>query len=168
VVSWVRAFDKAGLIRLLPFYGAKRRPFLSREDAEPFIRRILQIAPGCRFYWWKTGRVRTIELIADTGRARIGFCFDDTALSRRRKWLPLEIAARRGVISQGYLIDTGTRAYCAEAHVRVLPRDVFLRDAEEWLLGCTTGREALDAMMRVNSELLSVRWHIDKMRPWKR
>jgi hypothetical protein len=168
VVSWVRAFDATGLIRLLPFYGGGKRPLLSRQDAEPVIRRIRQIVPGCRFFWWKTGRVRTIELIADLGNTRIGFCFDDTAFSKRRRWLPLEIAARRGVISRGYLIDTGTRAYFAAAHVHVLPRDVFMRDAEEWILRCATGREALEAMMRVNSERLSVGQDIDKMRPWKR
>jgi transposase len=166
--SWVRAFDAAGLVRLLPFYGGGRRPLLSRHDREPLIRRIRQIVPDCRFFWWKTGRVRTIELIVETGKARIGFCFDDTGYARRRDWLPLVIAARRGVIQYGYVLDPGPRACFACAHVRILPSDLFLRDAAEWLLGCATQREVLEAMMRINSERLSAARDIDTMRPWKR
>jgi hypothetical protein len=43
--------------------------------ADSIIARISQIAPESRFFWWKTGQTRVIELIANIGTERIGFRF---------------------------------------------------------------------------------------------
>lgn len=140
VVSYVQGLESEGLVHLLPFYGGTRRPLLivgssSRGIwAESIIARISQIAPESRFFWWKTGQTRVIELIADIGTERIGFRFLPSPLPRRRDWLPLDIASRRGVIRRGFLLYAGSQTFVVASVVQVLPLQSFMRDFEDWIL----------------------------------
>src|SRR5208283_3546377 len=77
VVKYVHALERARLVRLLPFYEGRRRPLIFLVSsprgtrAESIIGRLAQAVPESRFFWWKTGRVRLVDLIIDLGNERI-------------------------------------------------------------------------------------------------
>jgi predicted AAA+ superfamily ATPase len=140
VVKYIGALERAGLVRLLPFYGGGRRPLLLLSSsppgawAEQLIARLLQIKPESRFFWWKTGRTRVVDLIADVGTEKIGFRFLLSKLPRRRDWLALDIASWRDVIRRGFLLYTGTRDFVVASVIHVLPVNSFMSELEEWIL----------------------------------
>jgi hypothetical protein len=116
----VRRLEKEGRIRLLPSFGSGHRPLLrlvGRYDdrlesfrsfcTDAVISRLREVDSGCRFYYWKTGRTRQIDLLAVIARKRIGFCFSTARICQNRHWWPLRLAWRRGVIHLGYLLNTG-------------------------------------------------------------
>jgi hypothetical protein len=154
VVSYLRTLEREGRVTLLPFYGGSRRPLLSTGEAELTMRRIRRLFPEARFSWWKTGRVRRVELIADIGTERIGFCF--SPFLRPRDWLPLIRAERQGVISRGYLLHLWDRALSVSSTVQALLRDVFLRDLESWIVCRKAAKDARREMRRINARLADV------------
>jgi hypothetical protein len=101
---------------------------------EQLISRLLQIKPESRFFWWKTGRTRQVDLIADIGTERIGFCFLDSPLPRRRNWLALDIASWRDVIRRGFLLYAGTWSFTVASVIRILPIISFMSELDEWIL----------------------------------
>jgi len=161
VVAYVSKLERVDLVRLLPFYGGKRRPLLSLCSSprgglmESIIGKLCLIVPGSGFFWWKTGRTRQVDLIADVGSERIGFCFPASPLARRRDWLPLDIAARRGVIRRGFLLHTGTRAFVVASAVQALPADSFVREMDEWIFRRQSVRDGREARARINSQCLA-------------
>jgi hypothetical protein len=166
-MSWIRAYEKAGLIRLLPFYGKSRKPCLlvRSEYSEPkmgfgteqLIERLQAFLPDCRFFWWKTGRVRVLHLVAELPTERIGFCFSTSPVPRHRDWLPLAIALEQGVIHRGFLLHADDGASYRGFSIALLPLRSFLQEPEEWILHRRTWRDGRDALQRINRERLA-RW----------
>jgi hypothetical protein len=166
-MSWIRAYEKAGLLRLLPFYGARRRPLLLVNPdyseikrsfgPEELIERLQAFLADCRFFWWKTGRVRALHLVAELPTERIGFCFSTSPMPRHRDWLPLAIALKQGVIHRGFLLHSDTGASCRGRSIVLLPLRSFLQEPEAWILERRTWRDGRDALQRINRERLA-RW----------
>jgi hypothetical protein len=161
VVAYMDALARVKLVRLLPFHEEKRRPVLylcsssSGACIESIVDNLSRAVPKSSFYWWKTGRVRQIDLVADLGTERIGFNFLETPMTRRRDWLPLEIAFKRGVIQRGFLLYAGTRAFVVGRIVQALPLHSFIRDPGTWILRRRTLGDAEDLRLRINLESLA-------------
>jgi hypothetical protein len=162
-VSRVRALERKGLVHLLPFYRGSRRPLFYLRDRfgtgldsfrafciESIINCLQQIIPGSEYYWWKTGRVRQVDLLALVGEQQIGFCFSASQVCRNKDWRPLQIGYCRGLIHRGYLLSRGKRAFVIGEAVHALPLGAFLEEAEEWILRRRTVREARAARDRIN------------------
>ena len=133
--------EREGLIRLIPFYGGHRRPILYLPSwfpglwLEAIIARLVEINPGCQFFWWKTGRVRQIDLLAIVGKEKVGFCVSSHTLQRRKQWLPLRTAFQSYVIDRGFLLYPRGHPFSASHAVRAMPIHVFMQDVEYWILG---------------------------------
>jgi len=161
VVKYVNALERVGLVRLLPFYEGKKRPLLVLASSsrggwtESIIRRLKEIVPESRFFWWKSGRIRLVDLVADLGTERIGFCFVASPLPGRRDWLPLDIASRRGAINRGFMIHTGSWAAVAARVVQIVPFNSFMAEFEDWILHRRTAKDSQEARARINSECLA-------------
>jgi hypothetical protein len=165
IAAWVGFFANAGLIRLLPFYGEHRRPLLfvrwkplgneSRFRTEDLIAVLQRIFPTCGFYWWKTGRVRTVHLIADLGTERVGFCLCSAVVPQRKDWFPLLLALSRRVIHRAFFLHSDTAAFVKERAVFCLPWGAFLQEPQEWILRRRTAAEAREALRRINRERLA-------------
>ena len=158
VVSYVRSMQKEGLARLLPFYGGGRRPLLvlSRRTPglwmESIAGKVSQAVPQSRFFWWKTGRCRQVDFIAEMSGERIGFCFLESGMARRKYWIALEKAARRGVINRGFLLSREDRAFMAARIIVGLPIDSFMRELENWIFCWRSPKEIIDAVHHINME----------------
>ncbi len=165
--AFVQELEQEGLIRLLPFLGSGRMPMLylrhaygpGRESFRGFcidaiIPEIIDWAPTTRFFWWKTGNVRQIDLIADTGDDRIGFCFSESRLPWNKHWWPLQIGCRFELISRGYFLYRGDRAFI-KPRIDGLPLNAFLDETEAWLKGTmqekTAARARIDHLAAVRS-----------------
>ena len=159
----VLALEKQGVLRLLPRHGGHGRPLLVfsygygtgptsfREFCLDLVsRRLLDMDPGFQLSWWKTGRVRLIDLLARNGEHRIGFCFSASQLARRKDWQPLLIGRDRGLIDRGFMLHPGHRAFCLSRALFALPFGEFLRETEEWVFVRRTPREVLPVMRRIN------------------
>ena len=168
-MAWVKAYEKAGLVHLLP--GTRRRPLLllsprftdrPQDFAEALVLEALrETTPGCRFYYWRTGRVRVIPLIADTGAERIGFCISRTPSPQRRQWLPLLIAQKRGEIDRAFLLFEDGYARVQEGGVFDLPTHALLGDLRGWIAR-RTHAEARKEMAQIN------RARHARLAPWAR
>jgi hypothetical protein len=152
----VKALEREGLIRLVPSFDTSKRPLLYLPESflgscvEAVTARILEVAPESRFSWWKTGRVRKIDLLADIRPKRIGFCFCESWIPQNRNLLPLRIAQKLGVIHKGYLLHCGNRAFAAGPAVIGLPLTAFLSETRDWILRPTTRRETGMVLARIN------------------
>jgi hypothetical protein len=62
------------------------------------------IDPAARFFWWKTGGIRRIDLLAIVQELRIGFSFCPSQLTRRKDRQPLAIGSDQGIIRRGFLL----------------------------------------------------------------
>ena len=166
--TWVRAYERAGLLHLLPSLERRRRPLLlvsprfTDDSGSLCAARVLEslqeTVPSSRFHYWNTGRVRMIPLIADTGAERIGFCFSTTPVPQRRQWLPLLLAMKRHVIDRAFLLHENTYATVANGAVLVLPRSEFLREIEGWVIRKWTLIDARQASLQSGRKRL-VCWH---------
>jgi hypothetical protein len=138
--------ERGGLVRLVPFFGGKERSLLSLHDMvgadqvsftffwrEALIATLSASCPHCRFSWWKTGRVRQVDLLAEMGDLRIGFCFSRRRPARNRDRAPLVVARELGVIHQGYILHGGADACMAARGIPALPADEFMREPLEWI-----------------------------------
>ena len=116
----IKRLEQEGLIRLLPFFGSGHKPLLrlvgwydDRPESfrsfctDAVVAGLRGIDPECRFYYWKTGRIRQIDLLAVIAQKRIGFCVSSARCSQNRHWWPLRLAWRRGIIDLGYLLNPG-------------------------------------------------------------
>ncbi len=148
-----------GLARLVPFLDGTRKPllYLARApsaDAPSFkgfcTEALARAFPDARLSWWKTGRVRQVDLVVGIGELRIGFCFHPTPAIQNRHWYPLSIAWHRGVIGRCFLLYRGDRASLVKRCVEVLPLGEFLRDPRAWVFEWGTPREAREARQRIN------------------
>ena len=161
VVKYVNALERAGLVRLLPFYEGRKRPLLVLASSshglwtESIVGSLKLIAPESRFFWWKTGRIRLIDLIVDLGTERIGFRLVASPLPGRRDWFPLDIASRRGVINRGFMLHAGRWAAVAARAVQIIPFDSFMPEIEDWIFHRKTVKDGRDARARINSECLA-------------
>jgi hypothetical protein len=141
MTACLQALERKGLVRLLPFYGGHRRPMLYAPSyfpglcIEAIMARLSRIRAGCKFFWWKTGRVRQIDLLAKAGEERIGFCVSSHPLPRRKDWLPLKMAYQSYVIDRGFLLYPGNHPFVAARAVLALPIHVFLKNIDEWIEG---------------------------------
>jgi len=146
----VTALESEGLIRLLPFLGAGKRPLLFLRDAcgllpEPFqafcidaiVQRVLKTHPEAQFFWWETGRTRHIDLVAAIGEMRIGFCFSASAFTRTRQWCALAFGCWKGAIHFGYFLDLGDRPFMLGRAIKAMPLPFFLADTERWIAYAT-------------------------------
>ncbi len=150
----IRALERAGMIRVLPFFDASMKPLLylrvgSQQGERAFkghcielmISALSRLAPESSFSWWKTGRIRQIDLLVQMMQERIGFCFCSRQLPANRHWLPLARGFRNGVINRGYLLYQGSRAFIVTPAVQVVPLGAFLRKVEDWMLRFRTVQE---------------------------
>jgi hypothetical protein len=164
-MTWIRAYERAGLLRLLPFYGESRRPLLllqpgygeagsdfGRKELIEVLRRLL---PDCRFFWWKARSVRAVHLVADLSKERVGFCISTSPVPRRQDWLPLTIALKRGVIHRGFLLHAADGAFFKDKAIIALPLGAFLLEPKEWLFHRRSVVSARDAVWRINRERLA-------------
>lgn len=159
-MSWTRAYVKAGLVYLLPSLDSPRKPrlllstlFADDSSCLPesqVLEAVRRLLPESRFYFWKTGRVRDIALIADTAAGRIGFNFSTTLTPLHRQWLPLLIALRRGLIQRAFLLHEGNWATLKENAVAVLPPAALLGNLRSWLLVRRTPYEVRRELGRLN------------------
>ena len=166
-MAWTRAYEKAGLIHLLCSPGTRQKPLVllspcftdkPTDFVEGLVLEAMRgIIPACRFRYWRTGRVRLVPLIADTGAERVGFCLSRTLVPHRRQWLPLLIALRRGVIDRAFLLHADTYAKVGERGVLVLPTSALLSDMRGWILDRRTPPEVRMEMARINRQRLA-RW----------
>ncbi len=130
------------MVRLLPHYGERRKPKLYLRPplgfrgacVEAVIRSMERLGIELQFFWWKTGRVREIELLAVLPAERIGFRFVAKRLVRPRDWWPLRIAHRRGVIHRGFLLHEDDQAFVTARVVQALPVEMFLKEFERWII----------------------------------
>ena len=158
VVSYVRSMQKEGLVRLLPFYGGTRRPLLLLSQRTPgcwietITGKVSKAVPESQFYWWKTGRCRKVDFIAEMKGERIGFCFLDARIPQRKHWIALEKAEREAVIHRGFLIFQGEGAFITSTGVVVLPIDSFMQEFENWLSDRQPRKEIVDGLRRIRVE----------------
>ncbi len=154
----VRVLERLGFVRLLPFLARGGRRMLYLRDGFDFrafaidaiASKLSRLAPESRLCWWKTGRVRQIDLVVETDQQRIGFCFAASSFRYNRYWLPLRRALRRGVIQRGFSLHNGEWAYFAGPEIYSLPLSAFLKDAEYWVFGNFTEWEARRAIGLIN------------------
>jgi hypothetical protein len=162
-LSRIFELQRYGLLRLLPCSDGHRRPLLFLYDclgADPasfrgfcleLVSRILSdLDPGAKFFWWKTGRVRRIDLLAIAGGKRIGFCFSTSQLCPRREWYSLSIGCKQGVIQHGFLLHCGHRAFRLGRAILALPLNDFAKEPRAWIMAQQTSRQASEAMRRIN------------------
>jgi hypothetical protein len=166
----VQALERAGLVRLLPFFGGHHAPLLLLRDGcgadsvsfkafcvDMSIRALPRILPAARFLWWKTGRVRQIDLLVTTTGERIGFCFTVLPPLRNREWLPLAIALKRGLIHRAFVLHSGKRAFRVHRGILALPLAEFFRRPGEWAFQ-TSAQEVAQAMRLVNQLSARAPW----------
>jgi len=92
-----------------------------------------------------------VDLIADAGDERVGFSFTSAGRLKLRDWTPLVLAIRRKVIDRGFVLYTGERVVRNfEWRIFGLPRHVFLRQAQDWMVTWREARESWQAMYRIN------------------
>jgi hypothetical protein len=157
-VSYVRSMQEEGLARLLPFYGGGRRPLLVLSQQTPgcwvetIAGKVSKAVPESQFYWWKTGRCRQVDLIAEMKGERIGFNFLDAWIPQRKHWIALEKAQREGVIHRGFLLFQGEGAFITSGGVVVLPIDSFMQELGSWLSDRQPRKEIVDGLRRLNIE----------------
>jgi hypothetical protein len=159
-MAWVRAYEEAGLVRLLPFLGESRRPILLLKPGygeagtdfgrEELINVLQTFLPEARFSWWKARRVRTVHLIAELSTQRIGFCIPASPLPGPRDWSPLLIALERGVIHRGFLLHASAEAFFKGRDIVALPLNAFLEEPREWILYRQTRAAAREIVWRIN------------------
>jgi DNA-binding transcriptional ArsR family regulator len=165
VAGWLRALEREGLVHTLPRYGGHGRPLLYLTDSSygfclhAIVCRLSRILPECRFWWWKTGKVRKVDLLALSGELRLGFCLCLQALPRRKDWLPLLIACRRGLIERGFLLHEGNHAFVAAKGVQGLPTRAFLLEIDKWTLCRGDAATAREARCRINSRFY---WNLER------
>jgi hypothetical protein len=151
----VEELEREGLVRLIPFFGNGRILLYLNESSQGFwidaiIKGMRQIGPDSRFFWWRTGRVRQIDLLAATGGRRIGFCISESGFLQNRGWWPLQIGDQSGLIHHGYFLYPGDRAFKIRQGVSGLPLGAFVSEMEDWILHRHTDRAVLEAMSRIN------------------
>ncbi len=162
--AWIQAYNRAGLVHMVPPLGPTGRPLLLvsprfRDEADSFaeaevLEAVRRLIPESRFYCWRTGRVRRIPLIADTGTGRTGFCFSDTPGPQRWQWLPLLIALRRRLIDRAFLLNDGFATLKEEA-VCVLPVSALLANLRALMFDQRTPFQTHREMGRINRERLA-------------
>jgi hypothetical protein len=155
-VAVLRTLERQGRLSLLPFHGSGGKSLLYMRESfrglcvAAIIKRMREIAPESRFSWWKTGRVRRIDLVAATAREQIGFEFTTAPVVNNRDWWPLRIAYRRGLIDRGFVLYPGDRAFVVGAVALGLPLDAFFDEMDAWILVRRTVKESRDALDRIN------------------
>jgi Winged helix-turn-helix DNA-binding len=133
----LRKLESEGMIILLPCLGRGRPLIYLRHSfagywVHTIIRQILEISPEATFSWWKTGRVRQIDLIARFE----GRCFGIQISAndqRNSAWWPLLIARRRGLIQRGYFLHAQTRAFTIRRDLFGLPLSGFAENLDAWI-----------------------------------
>jgi hypothetical protein len=168
-MAWIKAYERSGLLWLLPCYGSTRRRLLflrpgygeSRpgSSVSALLGALEQSVPDARFYFWRTGRGRVVPVVMDTGGERLGFFVHETSLPRRRDLRTLKIARERGIIQRGFLLHTGEDARYSGAAVVSLPVRTFLEDPHPWILECRTEWDARHRVGRTNCK----RWMVPKV-----
>ncbi|HET6487433.1 MAG TPA: hypothetical protein VFH83_13485 [Spirochaetia bacterium] len=163
--------EHLGLVRRLPFHGGGRRPLLYIRPGcvqsppsfrgtlvDAVIRGLLPMLVDPEFSWWKTGRIRQIDLLAEGRLESVGFCFSSNLNTLNRDWWPLRLALRRGLIHRGFLLHPGERAFFASAKVFALPAAEFVADLRAWILGRESNCVAIRAMDRINDRSVRRYW----------
>lgn len=161
-MAWVKAYERSGLLWLLPCVGSTRRPLLflrpgySESRPAPGVSALLEALehsfPGARFHFWRTGRGRVVPVVMDTGGERVGFFVHETAFPRRRDLRTLKIARERGIIQRGFLLHAGKDAHYSGAAVVSLPVRTFLQEPQPWILECRTEWDSRRRVGRANRE----------------
>ncbi len=159
----VRELQRNGIVRLLPFMGAGGKSLLYLRHVygsgpesyrsyctEAVIEKIQELFPESSFFWWKTGYVRRIDLLAVIGDRRIGFCFSDTISPLNRDWWPFRACFAQGLIHRAFLLYRGNRAFYLGPMASAVPARAFLSEAEDWILSRCTRREVLAVNARIN------------------
>jgi len=153
--AYIRSLEDLGLVWRVPHYGGGRRPVLiAWEDPSPrasLLRALGDLFPDCRFYWWKHAQARVVDLVADLGDERIGFCFSSSERPRRRDWLSLGIAIRSRVIDRGFLLHAGDHAFKRYGlPIVALPCALLMQQLGEWLVAWRAPSESWAAAILVN------------------
>jgi hypothetical protein len=117
VVTWLNELEREGKVRLLPFYGGGRRQMLYLADLFPgfwleiIMANLTRRCSAYRYFWWKTGRVRRVDLLAVGGEERIGVCVCPRAVTQPRDVIPLDRALEHRIIDRGCLLHYGRSAF---------------------------------------------------------
>jgi hypothetical protein len=149
----VKGLAKQGTVRILPSFDNSRRPLLYVPEAflgscvDAVIKELARLAPESRFFWWKTRRVRQIQLLAEVGQRRLGFCFCMSGMPQRKDRIPLQIAHRRGLIQKGYILHSGSDARFFRPALFQLPFVDFLCKPACWI----NPWDPATAVRRINS-----------------
>ncbi len=161
-MTWIHAYEKAGLLRLLPSLGTRRSRLLVLSPgygstASAFgIGGLLEILagllPDCTFHWWKTRRTRVVPLVARLRSERIGFSIARGSPPRPRDILPLRLALRQAVVQRGFVLHDGEGALCKDRAIVVLPLRAFLEEPREWVLCRRSPIEFRESLWRINRE----------------
>ncbi len=153
-LAWIRSLERQGYVRLLPFLGRGGKRMLYLRDGFDFrascVEAIARLFPKSRLSWWKTGRVRRIDLVVDADGERVGFCIAASPLRYNRYWLPLRRALQRGLIQRGFSLHNGEWGFFVSPAIYSLPLSAFLKDAKYWVLSRFTEWEARRAIGLIN------------------
>jgi DNA-binding transcriptional ArsR family regulator len=150
----IRKLENEGLIILLPFHGKGRQLLYLRDSFQGYwvhriMRRIREIIPDASFSWWKTGRVRQIDMLACFDGKCIGLQISENE-QQNRGWWPLLIAHQRGLIQRGYLLHIQARAFTIRRNVFGLPLHFFCDEMEDWIQRRPSAQDVI-AAVRVNN-----------------
>jgi hypothetical protein len=171
IAARLDTLQSLGLLRLLPFLGNGGKPLLYLRIAtggglaafqgfcvDAVISSIQELEPGSRFYWWKTGRVRQIDLVATVGEHNTGFCFSPSCLPRAGDWRLLRIGLQRGLIHHGYFLYEGAHAFVVAGKLQALPLRPFLEELHAWLTERLEPSVAQEARWRINAGASASSW----------
>ena len=81
---------------------------------------------GYRFYYYGSFRSRHIDLVFSGLPGNVGVIFRFKDFIRRSDLTPLKSALKRGIISRGYMINPGKRAFFGGKGIVTVPADYFL------------------------------------------
>lgn len=156
--EWVHDLERVRLLWLVPFYGGHKRPLLilatTDSPASRLMEALQRIRSVQRIYWWKSGG-RTTQLVADLTAERVGVSICESIFPRRKDWLPLIIARRRGVIQRGFLLHAEAGASIKAPAVVAVPMSAFVAEPERWILRTIGEKERRAAVWRFNRERLA-------------
>jgi hypothetical protein len=108
------------------------------------------LRPDCRFFWWAR-RTRVVDLVADLGSERVGFCICAAQRPKRRDCEPLALAMDRHLINRGFVLHAGDRASrMFELPILCVPRGLFMRRVREWMLAWRAPTRSWRAVVRTN------------------
>jgi len=155
---WIRSLEQDRLLWILRDFEHRRRRVLVLRTSNltsRLIEGIQRILPSSGLTSWRCGCARRVPVIADLGVERIGFCICESLFPRRKDWLPLLVAGRRGIIQRGFFLHTEEGASIKTSTIVALPLDSLLSAPAAWILDTTDEQRRRAAVWSFNRERLA-------------